>query len=223
MRVFQDIDAVLFDLDGTLIDSAPDLAAAVDQMRVERGFSSLPLEKYRPQVGSGARGMLSVAFGLEPGAALFESMREEFFANYANCMTQRTRTFDGVDDLIASLVALKVPWGVVTNKPGRFTDPLTRAMALFASAKAIVSGDTTPFAKPHPEPLWEAARRLGVPAARCIYVGDDERDVLAGRAAGMVTVAASYGYLGEQPDLAKWRADAEIKSPLDVLQLLGKA
>ena len=221
--VFEAIEAVLFDLDGTLIDSAPDLGAAVDLMRVKRGLPSLALEAYRPMAGSGARGMLAVAFGMTPQDPQFESMREEFFSNYAQCMTQRTYAFDGVAELIASICHARLPWGVVTNKSARFAEPLTRGMPLFATAATVISGDTTPHAKPHPAPLLEAARRLGVVPARCVYVGDDVRDIQAGLAAGMATVAADYGYLGQQADTASWGAHARIKSPQELLQLLIRA
>lgn len=219
---FLDVRAVLFDLDGTLIDSAPDLGAAADKMRVDRGLTSLPLARYRPMAGSGARGMIGVAFGLSPEHANFADLREEFFTNYEQCMLQSTYAFEGVRELIDHLVALDFRWGVVTNKATRFTDPLTRAMPLFASARAVVSGDTTLHAKPHPEPLFEAARRLGVEPARCVYVGDDERDIVAGLAAGMGTVAATYGYLGQSTDPLKWGAHAIINSPGALLQLLEK-
>ncbi len=221
--MFQNIAAVLFDLDGTLIDSAPDLGAAVDKMRVQRGLPSLPLEHYRPMAGAGARGMIGFAFGITPEHADFEAMKEEFFVNYENCMTERTRIFDGVHDMVAALVSQGLPWGVVTNKSSRFTDPLTSAMPLFATAGAIVSGNTTPHAKPHPEPLFEAARRLSVDPARCVYVGDDERDIVAGLAAGMGTVAATYGYLGQQTDIARWNAHLHIDSPSKLLNFLNKA
>lgn len=220
---FPDIAAVLFDLDGTLIDSAPDLGAAADQMRVARGMASLPLVAYRHMAGAGARGMLEIAFGTTPDAPDFAALREEFFSNYAACMTQRTVAFDGVVEMIARLEQRQLPWGVVTNKSSRFTDPLTHAMPLFVNAGAIVSGDTTPHAKPHPAPLVEAARRLGVDPAQCMYVGDDERDIVAGLAAGMKTVAASYGYLGKMTEIQGWGAHAEINSPLALLQLLASA
>jgi 2-phosphoglycolate phosphatase len=221
--MFEQAQAVLFDLDGTLIDSAPDLGAAADKMRVERGLPSLPLDTYRPMAGAGARGMLGIAFGMTPEHPDFMALREEFFVNYENAMTERTCIFDGVVDMIAALVKLGLPWGVVTNKSSRFTDPLTAAMPLFATARAIVSGDTTPHAKPHPEPLFEAARRLQIAPERCVYVGDDERDIVAGLAAGMGTVAATYGYLGQQTDVSRWNAHLHINSPLDLLKSLRSA
>ena len=221
--MFKNTQAVLFDLDGTLIDSAPDLGAAVDKMRTDRGLSSFPLEHYRHMAGAGARGMIGIAFGLTPEHPEFDAMKEEFFVNYENCMTERTRVFDGVADMIASLVAQGLAWGVVTNKSSRFTDPLTSAMALFSTAGAVVSGNTTPHAKPHPEPLFEAARRLSVDPARCVYVGDDERDIVAGLAAGMGTVAATYGYLGQQTDISRWNAHLHIDSPIDLLKFLQSA
>ncbi|MCS4295601.1 phosphoglycolate phosphatase [Comamonas sp. BIGb0152] len=217
------IRAILFDLDGTLIDSAPDLGAAADQMRVARGLPSLPMADYRPFAGSGARGMLRVAFGMQPEDAEFPAMREEFFQNYERRMTQDTTVFDGVADMLARIVAQQLHWGVVTNKSKRFTEPLSRQMALFASAGAVVSGDTTPHAKPHPEPLFEAARRIGVDPQDCVYVGDDERDIIAGRAAGMHTVAAVYGYLGEKQSVAHWEADDVINSPHELLKRLNLA
>jgi 2-phosphoglycolate phosphatase len=219
MMFAHDVKAVLFDLDGTLIDSAPDLGAAADKMRIDRGLPSLPLEQYRPMAGAGARGMLSVAFGITPEHPQFTDLREEFFRNYESCMTQRTYVFEGVAQLIASLAERGVAWGVVTNKSMRFTAPLTRAMPLFATARAVVGGDSTPHAKPHPAPLLEAARQVGVRPIECVYVGDDLRDVQAGRAAGMGTVAATYGYLGTT-DVKDWGADVHIETPLALLALL---
>ncbi len=221
--MLSDIRAVLFDLDGTLIDSAPDLGDAADKMRTDRGLPSLPEALYRPMAGAGARGMLKVAFDITPEHPTYEAFREEFFVNYERAMTVRTYIFDGVTDVIDALRQRDMPWGVVTNKMARFTDPLTQAMPLFSSASAIVSGDTTAHAKPHPAPMFEAARRLGLPPEVCLYVGDDERDIVAGRAAGMRTVAASYGYLGEKTNIASWGADLHIDSPLNILQWLTKA
>lgn len=214
-----EVKAVLFDLDGTLIDSAPDLGAAADKMRTDRGLPSLPPERYRPMAGAGARGMLGVAFGITPDHPDFLQLREEFFRNYESCMTERTYVFEGVAQLIDSLLRRALPWGVVTNKAMRFTGPLTRAMPLFATARTVVGGDTTPHSKPHPAPLLEAARQVGVQPHECIYVGDDLRDVQAGKAAGMGTVAATYGYLGST-DVNEWGADRHIETPMELLELL---
>jgi phosphoglycolate phosphatase len=220
--MFSDARAVLFDLDGTLIDSAPDLGAAADKMRTDRGLPSLPLANYRPMAGAGARGMIGVAFGYGADHPDYEALKQEFLANYEACMTERTRAFDGVAELLDALAQLGLDWGVVTNKVERFALPLTQHMTLFASARAVVGGDTTPHAKPHPAPLLEAARRLDLPPAHCIYVGDDERDILAGHAAGMRTVAARYGYLGLKGDTLSWGAHAHIDTPLELLKWLPR-
>lgn len=221
--MFTNIDAVLFDLDGTLIDSAPDLGAAADKMRTDRGLASFPLTQYRPMAGAGARGMIAVAFGLEPEDTRFDALKEEFFANYESCLTARTYVFEGVAELIDHIRQGGLKWGVVTNKSARFTVPLTNTIPLFNTAQTIISGDTTPHAKPHPAPLLEAARQLGVAAGRCVYVGDDKRDIVAGRAAGMPTVAAAYGYLGLAADTQGWNADFTISAPLALLKFLRMA
>jgi len=218
---FQNIQAVLFDLDGTLIDSAPDLGAAVDKMRVDRGMSSLPLSHYRPMAGAGARGMIGLAFGHPPEHPDYDAMKEEFFRNYEACLTERTFAFEGVVQMIETLISAKLPWGVVTNKSKRFAEPLTQAMPLFKTSAVLVCGDTTPHAKPHPEPLLEAARRIGIEPSSCLYVGDDERDIVAGHAAGMKTVAATYGYLGMHSDVQKWQAHALIQSPSELSTLIS--
>jgi len=214
------VKAVLFDLDGTLIDSAPDLGAAADKMRLDRGLPSLPLAHYRPLAGSGARGMLQLAFGITPEDAQYNDLRDEFFANYEAALTVLTRAFDGVPELIQTLLSHRVAWGVVTNKMERFTHPIVGGMDLFKTAGAVVSGDTTPHPKPHPAPLLEAAKRMGLEPQYCVYVGDDERDILAGRAAGMWTVAAHYGYLGQGVPASDWGAHAHIHTPLALLKIL---
>lgn len=217
---FGKVRAVLFDLDGTLIDSAPDLGAAADRLRTDRGMDSIPLHLYRSMAGAGARGMLSVALGITPEHPDFAVLREEFFVNYERCLHERTNAFDGVPELLESLAHRALMWGVVTNKISRFTSLITQRMPLFARAGAIVSGDTTPYPKPHPAPLLEAARRIGVAPHQCIYVGDDERDIQAGRVAGMKTVAAMYGYLGAKVPQDGWGADAMIFSPAELLKML---
>ena len=162
---------LFFDLDGTLIDSAPDLGAAADKMRTDRGLPSLPLALYRPMAGAGARGMLKIGFGMAPDHSEYEAMREEFFQNYEASLTARTTVFDGVAHLLQSLQAQGIAWGIVTNKSKRFTEPLARLMPLLHGACAVVSGDTTPHAKPHPAPVLEAARQAGVARTALLVCG----------------------------------------------------
>ena len=221
MAPFANVRAVLFDLDGTLIDSAPDLGAAADRLRTDRGLEPLPLHAYRPMAGAGARGMLSVAFGITPEHPDFSLLREEFFTNYERRIHEQTDVFAGVPELVAALKQRALRWGVVTNKMTRFTSLIARRVTLFGGAGAIISGDSTPYSKPHPAPLLAAAEQLGLAPRECIYVGDDERDIQAGRAAGMGTVAAMYGYLGAGLSPADWGADAMIYSPIDLLKLIS--
>ena len=218
--MFTNIKAVLFDLDGTLIDSAPDLGAAVDRMRVKRGMPSLPLDTYRPMAGAGARGMLGVGFGITPQDAAFAELKEEFFQEYEANLTDKTTVFADVVEMLSAIEARGMVWGVVTNKAERFTLPISRQMDLFKNAACVVCGDTTPHPKPHPMPLLEAAKRVGFAPEQCIYVGDDERDIVAGLAASMGTVAAQYGYLGANADIDSWRPHATIAQPLQLLDLL---
>ena len=192
-------------------------------MRTDRGLPSYSLDVYRPMAGAGARGMLAQAFGMTPEHPDFPAMREEFFVNYERRMTVSTSVFEGVAEMLEALQLRQLRWGIVTNKSMRFTDPLTRSMPLLAGAEVVISGDTTPYAKPHPAPLLEAAKRLGVEPGRCIYVGDDERDIVAGHAAGMATVAATYGYLGALTDITLWNAHTSINSPLELLQRITLA
>ncbi len=215
------VQAVLFDMDGTLVDSAPDLALAAERMRAARGLPPLGLSGYRPHASAGARGMLRIAFGVAPTDATYEGLKQEFLREYGQCLLHSTACFDGVDDLVQALSLASLPWGIVTNKAQGLTDRVLAGLPTLAPAGAVICGDTLPRAKPHPDPLLEAARRLRVAPGACLYVGDDERDIVAGRAAGMFTVAARYGYLGERGDTGHWAADAEVNSPLDVLKLLG--
>lgn len=217
------VNAVLFDLDGTLIDSAPDLAGAGNDMRVARGLPVLPLEHFRPMVGSGARGMVYRALRVLPEDAGFSALRDEFLLRYEGRMTRDTRVFPELLPVLAALRLRAVPWGIVTNKASRFSVPLVGAFGALADAATLVSGDTMPHAKPHPAPLLEAARRLRVEPERCLYVGDDLRDVQAGCAAGMATVAVRWGYLGVGEPIDAWGADHVIESPGDLLKLLAMA
>jgi phosphoglycolate phosphatase len=210
--------AVLFDLDGTLADTAPDLAAAVNWMRTERGLEPTPYALLRPTASAGARGMIGAAFGLAPGDEGYEELRVQWFERYQSAMAVHTTLFDGIADLLDGIVAAGMTWGIVTNKPARFTDPLVPQIGL-AHAGCVISGDTTPHAKPHPAPLLEAARRLELDPTHCWYVGDDLRDIEAGRAAGMITVACAWGYCGSI-DPVTWGADYLLETPRDLLQLL---
>lgn len=199
--------ALLFDLDGTLVDSAPDLAGTADDMRRDRGLAPLGVPLLRAYCGSGARGMLGRAFALQPGDGLYESMRTEFLQRYAARLLAETRAFEDARRVPALLAGRGLRFGVVTNKAVRLAEPLVQAFGLAPAGAVLVGGDSTPYTKPHPEPLLEAARRLGVAPAACVYVGDDPRDIRAGRAAGMITVAAAWGYLGPDEDPARWGAD----------------
>lgn len=208
--------AILFDLDGTLADTAPDLAAAVNYLRTVRGMEPTPYAILRPTASAGARGMIGAAFGLTPADEGYETLRLEWFDRYQCAMAVHSTLFDGVPELIDGLAAAGIAWGVVTNKPARFTDPLIPQIGL-AHAGCIVSGDTTPHSKPHPAPLFEGAQRLGIAPEQCWYVGDDLRDIEAGRAAGMVTVACAWGYCGSVEPVA-WGADYLVETPLDLLR-----
>lgn len=215
------IRAVLFDLDGTLLDSAPDLGFAANQLRIARGLQALPQSHYRPFVGTGARGMLRLALGVTPEAGDFEALKEEFFVAYESCMGWHSSLFDGVPALLQAIHNQGLAWGIVTNKSERFALPIVRKIAEFASAGVVVCGDTTPYSKPHPMPLWEAAKRIAHAPESCIYIGDDERDMLAAHAAGMQSVAAAYGYLGSVDSVQAWSPHAVINSPQDLTDLLG--
>lgn len=217
------IRAVLFDFDGTLVDSAPDLAAAANAMRRQRGLAALDESLLRCRAGSGARGMLAGAFDLDPGDSDYEALRAEFLAEYQGRMLDRCLAFDGVATLLAALEARGLRWGIVTNKAMRFARPMADALGL--APQVLVAGDSTPHTKPHPAPLLHAASALGVLPAACVYVGDDRRDMLAARAAGMRGWAAAWGYLGEGvavSDLARWPADTVIAAPGEILQRLDR-
>lgn len=210
--------AILFDLDGTLADTAPDLAGAMNHVRAVRGLAPTPYELLRPVASAGARGLIGASFGLKPEDDGFAELRTAFLDTYESAIAIDTRLFDGIERLLDDMQTRNIGWGIVTNKAARFTDLLVPKIGL-GHAGCVVSGDTTPHSKPHPAPLLEAARRLGVLPGQCWYVGDDLRDIQAGRAAGMRTVAASWGYCGHvEPET--WEADAIAGSPLEVCDLI---
>ena len=213
--------AILFDLDGTLADTAPDLAAAVNLLRAERGLEATPYPLLRPTASAGARGMIGAAFGIAPEQAGYEELRDGFLANYEAALAVRSSLFDGVPALLAGLAEMGLSWGVVTNKAARFTDPLVGQIGL-GGAGCVISGDTMAHAKPHPAPLLEAARRLGLAPEQCWYVGDDLRDIQAGRAAGMPTVAVAWGYCGAS-EPRSWDADYLLETPQALLALVRAA
>lgn len=215
--------AVLFDLDGTLIDSAPDLAGACNDMREAHGLAPLSFDALRPMVGAGARGMVGAGFSVAPGDPRFLQLREEFLNRYEARMTQATRVFAAIPALLEQLGHERMAWGIVTNKVARLAEPLVAWLGFAETAAALICGDTTPHSKPHPEPLLEAARRVGVDPAGCVYVGDDRRDVDAGRAAGMATVVAAWGYLGTGEPVQSWGADAIIGRPEQLMALFSPA
>lgn len=215
------VEAVLFDLDGTLIDSAPDLAGAANDLRASRGMAPLPYETLRPMVGAGARGMVGIAFGRQPGDAGYDELRAAFLARYAERMLHATRVFDEVEPVLGALDDAGLPWGIVTNKAMHLAEPIVAGLGLGARASVLIGGDSTPFAKPHPEPLYEATRRIGAVPGRCVYIGDDRRDIQAGRAAGMAALAAAWGYLGLGEPVEAWGADAIMHRPDALLKWLG--
>jgi N-acetyl-D-muramate 6-phosphate phosphatase len=213
--------AVLFDLDGTLADTAPDLARALNGVRAERGLPPLPPEIARPHTSAGARGLLNAGFGITPENPGYGGLRDRFLDFYEKELCVETRLFDGIPELLATLRARKLPWGIVTNKGKRFTEPLVQLLAVDRLAGCVVSGDSTPHIKPHPAPLLLAASLLSLPPVACLYVGDDLRDVQAARAAGMSVLAAGWGYLGEGADPGAWDADAVISHPREILDFIA--
>jgi N-acetyl-D-muramate 6-phosphate phosphatase len=213
---------ILFDFDGTLADTAPDLAAAVNKMRHDRGLEMVPLERLRPLASAGARGLLHGAFNVGPEDHQFASMREEFLANYEADLCIETTLFPGIAELLDDLDARGVRWGIVTNKVARLTEPLVAQLGLDTRAGCVVSGDTTPHAKPHPAPLLHAAKELALRPERIVYIGDDLRDVQAGFAAGMVTVAAAYGYCGSDLPPAQWHAQHVVETTAALQALLNE-
>jgi len=213
-------EAVLFDLDGTFADTAPDLGAALNHVRSLHNLPPLPLAITRLQASHGSAGLIKLGFNIEADSAEFPALREAFLAHYTANICAHTTLFPGMAELVDTLEQRGLPWGIVTNKPHRFTLPLMQALGYDQRATCIVSGDTCAHAKPHPEPLLFAAKNIGVAAQNCLYLGDDKRDMEAGRAAGMNSIIALFGYIDPKADLKSWQADAAIDSPLDLIDHL---
>ena len=214
-------EGVLFDLDGTLADTAPDLAAAINRLRNDHDLEAIPLVQLRPHVSSGARGMLRAAFDLTPADEGYADMVQRFLTHYASHLCVDTQLFDGMPALLDALDDAGIPWGIVTNKQSRFTLPLVAALGLEKRACCIVSGDSAARPKPAPDPLLLGCSRAGISPRKCVYVGDDLRDVVAGKAAEMQTIAAAYGYLGVDDPIESWGADAIIETPAELAKLIG--
>ena len=217
------IEAVLFDLDGTLADTAPDMARTVNEMRIRRSLAPVPLEKVRPHVSKGARGMLLGAFEITTEHPDFAAMREEFLTLYADNLDVDTVLFPEMAELLEALESRGLPWGVVTNKFERYARPVMHGLGLGQRSRVLVGGDTCARAKPFPDPLLHATQQLGIEAARTLYIGDDSRDVDAARAAGMPVLVAGYGYLGDGPPALTWGADAIVDSPAQILHWIDAA
>jgi phosphoglycolate phosphatase len=212
--------ALLLDLDGTLLDTAPDMGGALNRLLIEADREPLPLASIRPVVSHGAMRLVSLGFP-EASGAEFERLRLRFLDLYSQNLAERTRLFPGIEPVLEALERLGLPWGVVTNKPGWLTDPLLAALGLDRRAGCVVSGDTLAERKPHPLPLLHAAGLVGVAPANCVYVGDAERDIQAGRAAGMTTVVAAYGYISSDDDPTGWQPTGIIAEPIELLDWIG--
>lgn len=212
---------VLFDLDGTLVDTAQDLGRTLNEMRRRRGLAELSDQVLRAQASHGTRGLLKTGFGLDPGHPDFENLRQEFLALYERNLTTSSLPFPGMTEVLAALEERAIGWGVVTNKPARFTVPLLDYLGLRSRAACVVSGDTCPQPKPHPGALIHACRVAGVDPAHCLYVGDAQRDVQAATAAGMPSIVALYGYLSAEDRPQEWGASGFIERPADLLDYLA--
>jgi phosphoglycolate phosphatase len=217
------IRTVLFDLDGTLLDTAPDLADALNTVLVEQGRAPLPFERIRPVVSHGGIALIELGFGLERTDPAFDALRQRLLEIYRANLSTRTRPFPGMPELLDAIEARGLNWGIVTNKPGWLTDPLLRELDLYERAACVVSGDTLNERKPHPAPMLYACAQAGSTAAQCVYVGDAQRDIEAGNNAGMHTLVALFGYIQAQDDPHSWAASAAIETPAGVLEWIDRA
>ncbi|MDH5184319.1 MAG: phosphoglycolate phosphatase [Gammaproteobacteria bacterium] len=214
------IRTVLFDLDGTLADTAPDLAYALNEVRREQGLEAMPFEQIRPVVSHGGIALIRLGFQLEPEQAEFEPLRHRLLQIYQDNISTLTTLFEGMETVLDRLEKRGVLWGVVTNKPAWLTNPLMEQMGLAKRAATIISGDTLPQRKPHPAPMLLACEQTGSQPEQCLYIGDAERDIEAGRAAGMKTMVALFGYIEEHDQPEQWGADSMIDTPLSILDWL---
>ncbi|WP_199103991.1 HAD family hydrolase [Aquitalea sp. ASV11] len=214
------IQAVLFDLDGTLADTARDLGAALNRLLAEEGLPPQPYSAIRPIASHGARGLVSLGFGIDREHPRFEEYRLRFLDHYEHSFADETVLFDGINSMLDGITAKGLTWGIITNKPMRFTDRLVPALPFSSRPAVTVSGDTVGVPKPDPAPMLHAASQIGIAPEHCLYVGDAERDIQAGRVVGMKTVLASWGYISAQDQPEQWGADISINHPLELLQHL---
>lgn len=215
------ISCMLFDLDGTLVDTAPDLVNALNAVLHQEGLTPYPLDQIRPTVSHGTVAMLNHAFGNSQPEIDFKRRQQVFLDYYLANICVQSQLFTGMSLLLNTLQTKGIPWGVVTNKPHYLTVPLMRALGLIEQASSIVSGDTLSVAKPHPEPLLLAAQQCGVNPTECLYIGDAQRDIIAGQRAGMRTVVAQYGYLSAADLVEDWQADFRIQTPIELLRFIN--
>jgi phosphoglycolate phosphatase len=220
-RVIVVIKAVLFDLDGTFADTAPDLADALNHVRAGRELPPLPLEALRPQASHGSRGLLKVGFDIEPQHPDYDALRTQFLDYYERNICVHTQLFNGMAQLIEELEQRNIPWGIITNKPHRYTLPLMRAMGYAERAACLISGDTCAHSKPHPDPMLKASEIINIPPAQCLYVGDDLRDMQAANASGMHGIIANYGYISEDASIESWQAHGSIDNPAELIPYLN--
>jgi phosphoglycolate phosphatase len=214
----QNFSAVLFDLDGTLVDTAPDLAFALNSLLQEQGKPTLPYEIIRPIASNGAGGLIDLGFGISGDDDLLPALRDRLLTIYQDNLSRESKLFDGMEEVLTALEQANITWGIITNKPAFLTDPLVKALQLTHRAACVVSGDTTQFSKPHPAPMLHACELINIAPEHCLYVGDAARDIEAGTNANMRTIAALYGYVAETDNPSDWQADAAIEQPKDILK-----
>lgn len=215
------IKAVLFDLDGTFADTAPDLAYALNCVLQEQNHNPIPLETIRLKTSDGSHALIKLGFGIDQSSIEFDSLKERLLEIYSDNIAKNTRLFSGIEELLKKFQDMGIAWGIVTNKPERLTNPLMDELGITQRTPCIVSGDTTAHSKPHPESLLYGAKLLGVSAEQCLYVGDAQRDVEAANRAGMKSLIALFGYIGPDDKTDEWGADGKINTPLEVLNWLN--
>jgi phosphoglycolate phosphatase len=214
------VKAVLFDLDGTFADTAPDLAAALNHTRATCGLPPLSLKTIRPQASHGSRGLLKLGFGIDPDAPGYDALRDIFLEHYEQHISAHTRLFPGMAELVDELERRGIKWCIVTNKPHRYTVPLMQALGMASRAACLVSGDTCEYSKPHPAPLLHACELAGADPAHCLYLGDDRRDMQAANAANMPGIIANYGYVGADASIENWQAKGSVDNPAELIRYL---